>query len=229
MAFEPIIDIEQPKFSLVSQYTVTRYGKYPVVRVGYIECVHLLGPDVPIVAASANEEGEYTTITVDGYTDDPSVVGRTLAWPDSTVIGTVTDTTTTPEGTVLTLSVPLPVSPVGQSVALVEMMPVGTLAYRPSRNGKQWELAVDGSDPLAMQRMGQMLGTVYVKAGMLLLQQLGVTTVTVAQVQAAVQALAATGTNIDGLLAQEGEKLEQDRRQGLVPFIKPSRLLPSAQ
>lgn len=226
-----------PKFALVSSYTVNRIGKYPMVNVAYMECNYLLGSTLVISASEdLDADGLAEVLTVQDL-GTASLVGHVLADKSSNDVAVITafervevtpETTTTDGAGVtvttpatyaakLTLSVGLSAAQLAVPMAVVEKMPVGTNAYANAPDGAQWNISLYGSNPLAMQEMGNLLGGAYFAAAKAIIAQLGLTA-TDAQILGAIQALAAQGTNLDGFLAQQGEALEAKRQAGTLPF-----------
>jgi hypothetical protein len=222
---------EIPAFALVSQYSVGRINQYPSVRVTFDEVMYLFETDAYVTLALDNDEdGRFETLRVEDWADRLNLVGRTICLPNSRVVGRVLAATRiAPEPDsdggetpppymelVLDLDEEFHGDPTDEQVCIVATMPVGTPAYRRARSGSRWELFLDGADPVAMGRMSAMLGRVYfkaVKAALVALRKQN--EVTDLELQQAIGMLAAQGINIDGLLAQEGEQLEMDRRNGI--------------
>jgi hypothetical protein len=211
---------EAPVFALVSQYTVGRINQYPSVRVTFDEVVYL--PEMTVIvdeALDANADNLFEKLRIAAWADQEELVGRELCLKNSTYLGKIVtaEKVTPPEDDPyleITLDNGFALDLSGEEIVLIAKMPVGTNAYRRARAGLRWELYLDGSNPMAMTRMTTMLGRVYFKALKAGLMQLGINSVSDAQILMAVQALAAQGINIDGLLAQEGEQLELDRAAG---------------
>lgn len=226
-----------PKFSLVSEYSVRRVGKFPSVSVRYVECNYLLTAPLTISAQiDADVDGAYEEITVQDVASlgISNPVGHLVSDLDSNALATIVATeqivavpavmdgpnvlTPAQYATKLTLSPGLTEEQMTKPVAIVDRMPVGTNAYQPVTNGRNWETTLFGANQLAMQEMGNLLGGAYFQAAKAILTKLGLTDITDAQILGAVQALGAEGTNLDGFLAQQGEALELKRQNGQLPF-----------
>lgn len=240
MAFSTVTTREVPKFVLLTEYTVFRSGAAPGVRVVFEEMVYIL--DSPVTVTQAQDldaDGKAETLTIPEWGGRTDLLGKILALPDSTRIGVITAvdqvqvTEDVWEGAELVapatyeaqvrVAMEIPTDLSDAQVALVKTMAgVSTPQYRRAVGGRRWELALDGFNPAALGKMVNMLGAVHVEAVLSVLQVLGISTVTPAQVVGAVQTLAANGTNIDGMLAKQGEKLEQDRQAGLMPWLIPA-------
>jgi hypothetical protein len=219
---------ENPAFTLVSQYTVARLNKFPSVRVTFDEACYLVDLDGEVTEAlDLDSDGRAETLRIPTWADVWVEVGRTLAL-NNKVIGTVAHAVTvTPEDSseeepgdsFMEITLNLAEGPEvveGQTISLVSVTTVGTLAYRRAKGGMRWELFLDGTDSLAMTRMQVMLGRAYARSARAVLMALGLSEqVTDLQIEAAVQALGAQGINLDGILASEGERLELDRQAGV--------------
>lgn len=90
---------------------------------------------------------------------------------------------------------------------------LGMPLHEPLPGRERWALELSAADDAQKSRMMELLGAIYVAAGANLLAALGISK-TVAEIQAAVEALAGTGVNMDALIAQAFEQLELDRRAG---------------
>lgn len=210
-----------PKFTLVSKYEVERIRKYPVVRVTFTECNYLFSRT--LVVESIDPVTGALTVPYVGDLAEAEVVGHILSDLHSNDLAAITavthvevePATETSAGlsvSVLTLDVANPAITVGDTVAIVDKMPVGTTAYEPARGGNSWTITLYGDNEAAMAKIREMVGTIYFTSGKLLLAELGITTVTDTDLFLAVQALGAEGTNVDGLYAQQGEALESLRQ-----------------
>lgn len=213
VAAAPVI----PKFSVISEYSVFRIGLVPTARVVIQECIYILEQPTTIISSvDVDGDGKFEVITVSGWA---GVIGRTVSLADSTKVGVITAASEVSPNVQITLDTGSETRLDGQQVFLVVQMPVGTPAYQPAELGRRWELFIDGSNPDAMARLSLILGTVHVEAALAVLTALGNSTITQAQVAAAVQGLAAKAINIDGLIADQAEQLELDRRAGSVPWL----------
>jgi hypothetical protein len=219
-----------PKFALVSDYTVFRVGKYPSVRVSFVECGYLFKFTALVQTQTTTVNGVIEVTLPDQ--GDQAIIGYLIADAAHNAIGTVESVArveTTPGTFVTTLTLLPSSSPVpdmtGTLIGIVDKMPVGTTAYEVSKFGRSWSITLNGENPQAMAQMIQLIGGAYFAAAKYLLGALGVSK-TDAEILQAVQALGARGTNIDGLLAQQGEVLEQKRFAGLLPFAQVMGMAP---
>jgi hypothetical protein len=248
MAVNVLPGREQPKFIVVSRYAVNRIGLYPEVQLSFTECVYMLDTTVTVASAQdADADGKYEVFVLPGLslaTDNP--VGRMLAKADSSPLGKITaatDVEITPAGTdgngnpvpavtgvqvTIAADTAPSTNPAATEVALAKRMPVGTPAYRPADGGKTWDFVLAGANPLAMSRLTSILGTAHVASTLAALQALAaagngsvtVASVTSTQVASAVGALGAAGTNIDGILAEQGEQLLEDWAAGNAEWVQ---------
>lgn len=228
-----------PKFVLVSEYTVRRMGKFPSVTVRYTECSFLKSaPLAALAVEDLDQDGLFETITIADATSlgMGSLVGHIVSDLDDNALTTITATeqvVATPEErdennvvtraatytTKITLAAGLTQAKIDAGFAVVDRMPVGTTAYMPTPGGRTWEITLYGNNALAMTEMGNLLGGAYFMASKALIAKLGVAS-TDAEILAAIQALAAEGTNIDGMLGQQGEALEGKRQANQLPFAQ---------
>jgi hypothetical protein len=233
---------EIAKFLLVSEYRVRRIGKYPSVTIRLTECSYLTGDTLVVSAHTTNQSGAVTSITVQDLgpgsqvghliVDDQSNALTTISGQERTLLTPAVESTelgvpSVPAtySTTLTFATPLASAALDLPMAIVEKMPVGTNAYRPTVGGKSWEIYLDGQDPQAMGQMAQLLGGVYFASAKALFAKLGVSK-TDGQILGAIQALGAEGTNIDGFLAQQGELVEGKRQAGQLGFAMVAQFLP---
>lgn len=241
MAFDVIPNEDLPQFTVLTSYHVERLGQYPVCLATFAECVYLTAPPVSVTATEdLNGDGlkEILTVTAWSGSAESDVLNKYLKGPTGALIGQITSASLEqvtaavlgPSGSVITPAVnqmkvtltPAPATDiVGSNIAIITQNPVGALCYKQAGNGRRWTVSVDGSVPAQMQRMITMLGTIYFKAVKFALDALNVTK-TDAEVQAAIQACALQGNNIDSIFGSEGDQLEIDRRAGtLVGFTSP--------
>lgn len=230
MAMTTLAHVAPPKFLLVSEYTVRRVGLYPSAVVVYQECNFLLQPPLVLLSESpADATGHVMSFVVQDLGPTPNIAGHLLATLDSAGLDTIAATepvvvtpatATAPAvmGTKITMTNGLDPLALTQPVAVVSKMPVGTNAYTPAPGGRRYEVTLSGANPSGMAELSHMLGTVYFSATKAALGQLGITTVTDAQIAGALQQLAAQGVSIDGFLAQQGEALEAKRQAGNLPY-----------
>jgi hypothetical protein len=227
MAF-PVVAREQPEFVVVSEYAVSRLGKFPRARVAFEECVYLLSDEIPVVGSAGDEEG-VDLLTVGELLGREDLVGSKVTDVEGNVLATIVgvtsielepaveneDETVTPpvNGHDLLLDTPLDSAPA--AIRLVERMPTGADAYRPANSGQSWEHVINGENLTQMGILAQALGTVYVNAALALLDELAID-VSPALIVGAVQSLAAKGVTIDTLMAHQGELIELARRAGSI-------------
>lgn len=224
---------ETPQYTVVSSYEVHRLGQFPAVRVAYEECVFLTDDGVVEAVADDSGDGALDTIIVPALGGRTDLVGRDVVTEAGALVGkvlSVQQIEATPAGTDgagipvlatykarITLNSVVSATLVGAKVGVVKKMPVGTTAYRRAKGGKRWETLLTGQNPSSMEYIKNMLGTAYFTAVRLALVELGLSAgVSDAQLVTALNALAAKGTNIDGILAQQAEKMERDRVAGTV-------------
>jgi len=196
-----------------SEYRVQRINEFPVATAAFDECVFVVEPTAYTVT-EVEPLADTVAVRLPGIEALSNVVGRLVHRPDQSeswpILAIDADVIQLPPEAAVVVSDVLHVG---------LMMPVGTPVYRRIRGGKHWELTLHGQDPQAMVMLGTVLTAAYVKAGLALLQALGVADVTPAQVQAAVLALAAQGVNLDGFIGHEAEHLEVQRLAGQLPWL----------
>ena len=219
MAFSIAPHVEAPKYTVLSKYEVYRIGQFPTAMATFTECVYELdGPAIVQSATDSNSDGLKDTLVIPGLASVTSLVGRKLCYADSTEIGKIATAVVSESSPgVNTVTITLVVAPTvdltGVKVGACKVMAVGTPVYRRAVGGKEWSIYLDGTKGVAMTRMIQMLGAIYFVAAKTVLVALGVSK-TDGEIVAALDALAATQTNIDGIFAAQGENLELERRLG---------------
>lgn len=101
MAFGIVPVTEEPKFTLVSQYSVLRLGQQPTGRVNYVETVYCLESPTEVGEVTASiDGGALDTLQVNAWGGTANLAGRIISLPDSTAVGTITNvvqTELTPE------------------------------------------------------------------------------------------------------------------------------------
>jgi hypothetical protein len=245
MAFEIIQDKEQPKFTVLSSYTVERVGEFPICRATFTECVYLTNAFVRAASVDdADGDGATERIIVPQAWNltAQQLEGQYLTNKNNVILGQIVSAeivnipaSTDDEGVVtpavhevrLAMNAPQSPSVAGTKVAVIKRMPTGALAYRKAQSGKEWSISLNGAEPAHLARMVTMLGAIYFKAIKSALGVFGVDK-TDAEIFAALQTLAYQGINIDGLFAEAGDQLELDRRAGdLVGNVTPDAPTPN--
>lgn len=227
--------VEVPAHTILTSYRVLRDGPVPRAELWFGDMVHIMEPAVTVQAAfDEDEDGVQETLHIPALAGRADLAGRLLAFGNSEHVGRVVAAVDEDiEGqpvAVLTITPSADLDPLldltDAEVHVVERMPVGTPQYRQATNGNAWLLMLDGAVPEHMAKMQEMLGAAHVEAVMLVLGLLAQQTptkalseVTLGDVAGAVMALAAEGTNIDGILARQGEALEAARQAGEVPWL----------
>lgn len=210
---------ENPQFVVVSDYSVQRLGKYPLVAAGFEECVYLTGTPLPVLAHDTSD-----VLVVAPFAGAAESVGAKVLDPASNVLGEVTaaQEVTTGEGeeavTLVHLTLDTPVSPTPDDLRLVERLPTGADAYRRARSGNRWILQLDGTHPTQMARIASMLVTAYMNAVTAVLDKLQLS-VDPQDLAAAILELAGEGVTVDAILAEQAEQMEMDRRAGTLTDV----------
>lgn len=247
MAFSVAPDREAPQFTTVSSYRTERLGAVPQFIITYHETRFEFEPGVVVDAVeSVDADAAFEKLHVKAlakrtdlvgkrfYLQDGTLVGRITAFEDEVVVEPTytTSTTTDADGntiTTQTMTDPGSYTPpkvtmdpeiatdlTGTTLYLPVITKVGTESQVASHAGRSWEVRLPMAGEL-LPRMQQMMVGSYVEAGMNLLAQLGITTVTQADVQNAVVALGQKGVNMDSFLTSQAESIEKDRRAGKLP------------
>jgi hypothetical protein len=207
-----------PEQTTVSGIHFSRLGRIPCVTFDYAETRVDRSSPLTVLGAVMNSEGVYIGLLV-----DPNNVPSLIAAPGSIVthndveIGRVDTINATLEHVTLTLKTPLAEDPTGMVVRLTHTNTFGNAIHVAAELGHHWSNRVF-ADGAGFQRGAMMQISVATKLGMALVQQLGLS-LTPAQMQAAVVALAMQGVTVEALMTLEAEALEIARRDGLAPEV----------
>jgi hypothetical protein len=226
---------------------VYRIGEYPLIRIKYDECVYVTDTFDVLNVSSSDSGSTYDIFEIPDLSNHSDITNYIVVDSTGSVIGNVTSLNTTKltdevlvtdeagvtsSYTPATYTAHLEVSGsittdlTGESIGIVKKNPVGTDSYRRSIGGMSWILELNGSKSESMSRISTMLGTVYfsaLKSGIAeLIENVGdvsLSEITDSNILTAVTQLAQKETNIDGILAKQGENLELDRRSGNATYV----------
>lgn len=207
MAFQLAKDRAIPVKTMVSEYTVRRSGRVQTILIKFEEVVCVYEELVSVTLGSGN------TLTVPAWEDRTDLVGRMVELENGVELGEVLEV----DGDQITLSGTGLNVAIGKKVTVPEMGPFASVVYEKARQGRTWEVYIPLISTEAVLYAAGLMGTAHFKAVRSVLDQLGNSSITNNQIGAAIQALGAAGTNLDGFLAQAGEKVEQDRQGGNLP------------
>lgn len=241
MALPAVEPRELPRFSFVSDYAVARIGRYPSVRTGLAEVLFEMIEVDLAATGEPDQDGRVSTLSVPALAHRTDLVRHAIATLGSEIIGQIAsietvvvdegDYTVIPEipavyEVTVTLAEPVPVDAIPDRIGVVRQVPTGTPAYRRAARGKEWAIELRGSEPEAMARITEIMAGVHARAVRAVLDELGDTEITDAQVMGAIQSLAARSQTIDTWLSEAGEQLEIDRQAGALPYARVTGIAP---
>lgn len=220
MAIDPATVVEQADHTLVDQYNVEmRSSDKNAVRIECKQVVRVLEAEVLITAASQSDGVLYDTLTVPEWAGRTDLVGRKV-FRDRQVTGEIVSWDDA--ATVAVLSGGFELDPTNTGIALQRRNKVNAPSTRPARGHDAYEVRVSMETPEGEDYVKTLMFTAYFEAAKNLLGALGDTTYTDAQIQGAIMALGEDGISIDTFLSNQAEKIEEDRRAGLLPFAQVS-------
>lgn len=200
-------DRETPEATLVVEYGVSRLGRTANLRVVLGEVMY----DTEEPAAVESSTGQ--SIVVSSWAGRTDLVEKAIYGEDRQPLGIITawedDTTTA------TLAEPLAAAP-ATVVLRAELMGMpGLPAYRMARGGRRWELRFGTGAAQGAALAQQVLGAAHYAAASAVLDEMGVTYDPLA-LQDAIQSC---GVNLDGVLADQGNRIEEQRWAGEHPWL----------
>jgi hypothetical protein len=209
---------ETPKFTLLTEYAVQRLGAFPSVKLTFEECVYILEPPVEVTATGdEDEDGLVDTLTVPAWVGREDLLGRTIALADSTTVGVIAEVEQTEDALIVNLVDGFD-GELGTEVSLVVPTPgFNSPAYRRSDGGRVRVVCMPGNTMEALTKLMTILARVHVAAVRSVLIALEDTTITDMQILGALQALSAQGITLDGILAAEGELLDEEAAE--LPYV----------
>lgn len=217
--------------TFVSEFAVNRLGRVLRGRFTYDEVVaELEDPSVLGDAQDADGDGVLETLVVPGWAGRTDLLGEGVYYQDGRLLGEILswDDTTTTATLAPDPEVPIHAGLVGGGVAIERLGPFGSKLCTPAIKGRNWTTVISADSEAGTARAKEVLGGTHVEIVLAtlveLVTQLGsdaaLGAVTATEVIAAVEAMGERGLILTTFLAGAGQRVEMERRAGLVAGLE---------
>jgi hypothetical protein len=207
----PIIAVETPQQRTCASYKVARLGMHPFMEMVFTETVNDVVALTIVSATDTDDDSKFDTLVVSVTTTGPGaadwreeIVGKSLVKSDDSVLGVCESLL----GDSVKLVTGIDADPTGVVLIYTRINGFGEVVARPALGGTSYTRALSAAVPSQFSKMQEVLGTVAFTLVSAVIAQLGLTA-SPQDIGAALQTLAASGSNLDSFIVQELEALQE--------------------